>query len=182
MSRRCHLPYEHGIDLSADRAIRSGGTVVRKALELYQKLVEAHPSVTDFRSNLAKSHYNAGLVQSETGQHDLALRSYARAIEIHQGLADANPSVIGFQRDLAASQVNLGVVEGELGRPQEAVRSYERAIAIFEKLAAANPSVTEFRSNLAQRHVNIGFMRRDAGDPEQASVVPPGTLDRRRTG
>ena len=90
-----------------DQALESYG----KALAIWERLTRENPSVTEFQSDLARSHNNIGDVQSATGHPDQALESYGKALAIQERLARENPSVTEFQSDLAASHNNIGLLQ-----------------------------------------------------------------------
>ena len=55
------------------------------------------PAVTEFKSDLAQSHYNIGKLRDDMGQPREAMAAKERALEIYQKLADANPAETAFQ-------------------------------------------------------------------------------------
>ena len=69
----------------------------RKAIALRQKLADDYPAVTEFRSDLARSHNNLGVLLNETGRQSEAEAEYRKAIALHQKLADDNPAVTEFR-------------------------------------------------------------------------------------
>ena len=73
----------------------------RKAIALRQKLADDYPAVTEFRSDLASSHNNLGMLLSDTGRPSEAEAEYRKAIALMQKLADDNPAVTEFRLDLA---------------------------------------------------------------------------------
>jgi serine/threonine-protein kinase len=139
-----------------------------ESLVIYERLARENPNVTDFQSDLAKSHNNIGLLQSATGRPDQALESYDRALLIWERLARENPNVTEFQSDLAKSHNNIGVLQSATGHPDQALESHGRALAIWERLAQENPAVTDFQRNLAFSHNNIGAIQSATGHPDQA--------------
>jgi len=136
----------------------------RKALAIQQKLADDNPAVIGFQHDLARSHYNIGLMQSRTGDEAGALRSYGRALTILEKLADAYPAVTEFQNDLARNYYVSGDEKWATGDITSALQSYHRAVAIGEKLVAANPTVTKFQSDLVLSHRRIGNIQLPTGD------------------
>ena len=92
-----------------------------QSVETLTRLADDNPAVTEFRSRLADSHNNIGILQSETGKPAEALASYGRALAIRQKLADANPAVTEFRSRLADSHNNIGVLQSQTGKPAEAL-------------------------------------------------------------
>jgi serine/threonine-protein kinase len=139
-----------------------------ESLAIGERLAEANPFVSAFRSALAKRHESIGVLLSETGKPADALKSHRAALAIRTKLADANPSVSEFQSDLAISHNDIGILLSDTGKPAEALKSHESALAIQTKLADANPSVSEFQRNLAISHHNTGVLLSASGKPADA--------------
>jgi len=118
------------------------------ARAIQERLARENPSVPAFRSDVAASYHNIGLVQRATGQPAEALASYERARAIQERLARENPSVPAFQEDLALSHNSFGLVQNEMGRPAEALASLEQARPIRERLAREHPELPDFASDL----------------------------------
>ena len=134
-------------------------------------LVEArreNPSVTQFQSDLAKSHNNIGILRSELGRRAEAMASYEKALAIRERLVREFPTVTQFQSDLARSHHNIGALQSEVGRPAEAMASYELSRAIRERLVREDPLVTQFQEELAASHHNIGQLQDQLGQPRQS--------------
>ena len=95
---------------------------------------DSHPAATGARrrrravlSDLALSHNNLGLLQSDTEQTTAADQSFQEAIRLQEQLAARDPSEPEHRRNLAASYNNLG---GLCTRqdPRRAIESYLVAI------------------------------------------------------
>ncbi len=127
-----------------------------------------NPSVTEFQSDLAGSHYNIGKLQHDTGNPDQALESYGKALAIQERLARDNPSVTKFQSSLASSHNNIGSVQGDTGHPDQALESYRKALAIRERLACEHPEAPDYASNVGSTLNNMATIDLDAKRFEQA--------------
>jgi tetratricopeptide (TPR) repeat protein len=125
-----------------------------------------NPAVTEFRSQLADSHNNLGVLLAETGK--TAESKHREAMAVQRKQADDHPSLSAFRSRLATSQVNLGALLSETGKPGEA--EYRGALAHLERLTRESPSVTPFRSNLASTHVNIGILAAGRGNSLEAGA------------
>jgi tetratricopeptide (TPR) repeat protein len=124
--------------------------------------------VTNYPNGLAGSHYNIGLLLSETGELNEALAAYQRALEIRERLVRDNPTVTEYQWGLADSHYSIGNLLCKTGEPNEALASYQRALEIQERLVRDNPTVTEYQSGLASSHNNIGNLLSDTGELKEA--------------
>ena len=124
---------------------------------ILERLSNDNPSVTAFRSELAKCENSVGLLEREMGRPDEALVSLTKARAIWEQLSRENPTVVDYQNGLAASYHNIAVLH-ELSRPEEALASYRQALAICERMSRENPSDTALLSDLAENHSNVGLL------------------------
>jgi len=160
-----------GVLLMETRKPEDAMVSYRKALAIWQKLVDANPAHIEFQQKLGWGHYNMGLVLKDAGKPAEAMVSYRKALAILQKLADANPAVIEFQRDLASNHYNIGYLLSQTGNAAEALQVYQKALAISQKLAESNPAVTDFQHLLAANHGRIGILLSRTGKPEEALLA-----------
>ncbi len=99
---------------------------LERAIAILDRLARENPSVTEYQSDLARTHRNLSLVQRDTGRLSSARFSSAcpRSLRAAGG---ENPAVTKFQSDLAASHISIGILQRTMGRPAEAMASYEQA-------------------------------------------------------
>ena len=109
------------------------------------------PRSSSFKATSAASHYQIGLVLSETGQPAAAIKAYANALTIRQKLAAVNPDIMRFQRDLADTFTNTGPLLIATGDPGEALKAYESALAIQTKAGAGPSRVARIRERIWAR-------------------------------
>ncbi|MBD1876133.1 tetratricopeptide repeat protein [Nodosilinea sp. FACHB-131] len=81
------------------------------AIELFQKAIEADPT-------LAIAHYNLGTAHRNRGYLDEAIAAYRQAIALNPNYAEAHQ--------------NLGVALFKLGQLPEALQAFKQAIALYE--------------------------------------------------
>jgi len=141
----------------------------QKALTLYEALAKADPTVPEYQSNLANTHYNMGILFLETDRRLEAEVSYQKALILYEAVAKADPTVPEYQSNLANTHDILGDLFGE-DRSLEAEESYQEALTIREALTKAHPTVNEYQSNLANTHENLGFFLGATGRTEEAKV------------
>jgi eukaryotic-like serine/threonine-protein kinase len=140
----------------------------RESIDIYQKLIDEHPTDIEFQCSLAQCHNNIGNLLNATGEPSKALAAYEAALEIQERLAHANPTVTEFQSDLARSHNNIGVVFSETGEPAKALVMHEKALEIQERLVQTDPTISEFQSHLAASHHNVGSLLRSTGELAKA--------------
>ncbi len=163
---RSHI--ELGLVLRDTGAPAEARKAIEAALAISQKLADAHPTVTEYQSNLARSHNRLGNLLNATGALAEARKAYEAAVAIRQKLADAHPTVTEYQSDLAGSHGNLGNLLSATGKLAEAREAYEAALLIWQKLADAHATVTEYQSKLAASHNNLGLLLGATGAPAEA--------------
>jgi tetratricopeptide (TPR) repeat protein len=140
----------------------------RRALEILQKLAAENPAVTEFRSELAQSHYNLVHKLLAKGRAKEAESELRAALAIQEKLAGENPAVPEFRSSLAFSHTFLGALMQAKGRPAEVEAEYRRALEISQKLADDNPTVPEFRVGLSIAHHNLANVLRSHGRAAEA--------------
>ena len=143
----------------------------RKALAIRQKLADDNPAVTDFRSRLADSHINLGILLSETGKPAEAEAEYRKALAIRQKLADDNPSVIDFRGGLSYDYLRVAALQAWFGQDKELSSTCEKLLSLAKdtedpmvadkaakccSLRQADPKRRETALVLARRAVEHG--------------------------
>jgi tetratricopeptide (TPR) repeat protein len=140
----------------------------RKALAIYQKVVDANPANNHCRHMLAGTYYGMGAALSQAGKLAEGLESLRKASDILQRLADTNPVNTLVQQNLGQSHGNIGVVYMQMGKPPGALDAFRKALAILKRLVDDNRAVTEFQRELAITHHYIGLTLSKTGKPEEA--------------
>ena len=140
----------------------------RKAIALWQKLADDYPAVTEFRSGLAVSLNNLGLLLNDSGRQSESEAEFRKAIALMQKLADDNPAVTEFRYGLAINRPNLAIPLP--GKPSEAEAELRKAIALFQKLADDNPAVIDFRNGTGRQPHHPRFLLSGMGKPTEAEA------------
>jgi tetratricopeptide (TPR) repeat protein len=142
------------------------------ALRLQNELVKSAPDAATYRQELARTHYNRGILYgnaAEPGQPEFqqAEADFREAIRLLQRLAgDGNPHAA---QELARATNNLAsLVEQEAARRREAQQLYEDAIGIHEGLIAKEPDNREYKLELAKFSNNHAEVLRALGNTELA--------------
>jgi tetratricopeptide (TPR) repeat protein len=134
-------------------------------------VADDNPTVTNFRSSLAASHNDFGLLLSQTGKPAGAEAEHQKALAIRQKLAEAEPRNPRRRRDVGMSLTNLGDLDTEASRFDSAVAKFHQTVALHDRLASDHPSVTDFRSGLAFALTGLGRAEYRAG--RRADAVEP---------
>jgi tetratricopeptide (TPR) repeat protein len=134
-------------------------------LAILEKLAADFPAVPDYRSLLAGSHVNLGVVLKYLDRRAEAEGQCKKGLAIYEKLAADFPAVPDYRSDLADSHTNLGNLLEVLNRLAEAEGQHRRALAILEKLAADFPAVPEYRTGLGAGYCNLGLSVMNGGKP-----------------
>jgi tetratricopeptide (TPR) repeat protein len=143
-----------------DRAIRT----YRNAIGVWEKLVQRHPHVIGFRSDLSKFHDVLANQQLRTGQRDDALRSLRRVRELREGILQSDPGVYEHIAELAHADRRLAL-EFEDSNPEEAEALYRRAVDLQKDA----PNVPNYQEFLAETLHGFGAFLTRRKRPEEAS-------------
>jgi serine/threonine protein kinase len=138
----------YGITDRPDQAI----SALKKATDLEDGLVHAHPFVTKYQSALAGHYISLGNI-SRPEQKEGA---YRQALDITEKLAGKHPFVPKYQRDVGLIYHNLGVCYHDTNRPEQAEAAYHKDVEVAEKIVREHPTVTEFVIYLAGTYGNMG--------------------------
>ena len=102
----------------------------RKALAIRQKLADDNPADTYFRSRLAASHINLGVLLSTTGKPAEAEAECRKGLAIRQKLVDDNPSVIGFRGGLSDDYLRVAALHAWFGQDKELSSTCEKLLSL----------------------------------------------------
>jgi tetratricopeptide (TPR) repeat protein/energy-coupling factor transporter ATP-binding protein EcfA2 len=143
------------------------------ALRIQEELATADPGRVDYRQELARTHYNRGILYGVAapdddpafGQSAADFREAIRLMEpVAQSSADAQP-----KQELARVYNNLAnlLAENDSSRA-EARALYQQAIRMHESLVAGDHRNREYRYELAAFSNNLADLLREQGDREAA--------------
>jgi tetratricopeptide (TPR) repeat protein len=139
------------------------------ALGLQTELVSAYPADAAYRQDLARTHYNRGILSGSTAvpsdpAYKLADADFREAIRLLEPLAQHNTDLRPSQ-ELARTYNNLAaLLSQEANRFEEAKSLYGRAIQIHESLVAKDPRNREYKAELAMFTNNLSSFLGETGD------------------
>jgi tetratricopeptide (TPR) repeat protein len=113
-----------------------------KAIELLNEAVGVFPDRPEIFNQL-------GIVYSEMGRYDDALKQYEFAFRINPGFGTAN-------NNIASCYNNIGIKLAESERWNEAITAYKKAIELAPDLEGPKKNITALYWNQAQHFVSIG--------------------------
>jgi tetratricopeptide (TPR) repeat protein len=127
-----------------------------KAIVILEQLVQVHPSVLSYASDLATCYHDLGLALDDLGQPEKAIDKYNKAIVITMRLVHDHPNVLSYVSTLANIHHNLGYALDHLGQSVKATDQYDKSIVIATHLVQDHPNVLSYARNLANSHFNRG--------------------------
>ncbi len=142
----------------------------RGAIDSYEGLAGDFPRIPIYRSQLAKSHFNLGILLRELNRRPEAEAAFRHAINSHEKLAQELPEVPLHRGDLADDWNNLGAVLSEQTKLPDAEKAYRQAIASGEELVGQYPDFSNYQINLAASCSNLGNVVRDQNHPSEALI------------
>jgi tetratricopeptide (TPR) repeat protein len=151
-----------------------------QALQLQSALVAADGANAGYRQELARSHYNRGILRASADQSDAttfgaAEKDFRDAIRLLEPLAAQQTS--GAAQELARASNNLAsLIAEDESRTAEAAVLYDRAIGIHEQLIKHDPEDRQVKLELAQFQENDAELARVAGDFDRARRRNQGSL------
>jgi tetratricopeptide (TPR) repeat protein len=138
------------------------------ALQLQEALVrEGTQNAVVYQRELARTHYNRGILRYEMKHPDLSEADFREAIRLLEPLAE-NKVDLGPAQELARAHNNLGnQLRGE-NRLADARVTYEQALGIGERLAKERPNNREYKFELATYYDNLALLLVDQGSRDLA--------------
>jgi len=152
------------------------------ALRLQQVLHEEQPRVSKYQQELARTHYNRGILRFYTGDLNSSESDFRAAIELLEPLLTRGSESQTEEEDppshdLARAYNDLGNLlrsEEQLDRGQD---YYKQAIRIDNELVEKDPDSWEYRVELATFYNNLAFSFFDKSDIEMAKQQNHAALD-----
>jgi tetratricopeptide (TPR) repeat protein len=144
-----------------------------RALDLQQDLADRTPGHGEYQRDLARTHYNRGILYREhaaaDGAFELAEIDFQRAIGLLEPLAGDAGDVAALQ-ELGRAYNNLGsLLADDMTRAAEALQPFTRAVDIHEGLLMREPGNREYALELVQFYNNDAELLREFGRVEEAT-------------
>lgn len=153
------------------------------ALTLQQRIHDAAPQNAQYTQELARSHYNRGILEYDEGDRSAAETDLRTAMAQLEPLAgqkftvDPQQTTPSAAQDLARTENDLAILEAKEGKTSEARTLYERAIAIGEKLTASDKANREYKYELAEYYDNEARLLMNTGEQAMAADRNRDSLD-----
>lgn len=141
--------------------------MLEKALAYRNALVVAHPSVNDFRENLAGNLTEIAPLRHEVGRDGDALAAIGRAIEILEALVNSHPEQARYHAELGRALHILGFLRDEWRDNVQGLAALSRARDEEDRAVADAPESDLYRGHLAEILWNLGEQYLDLGRVEE---------------
>lgn len=135
-------------------------TAYANALRLQQQIAREYPGNAEYPRELARTHYNRGILRYSTGSFDESEADFRAAIHLLKPLAEKEADSAASQ-ELARAFNNLGNLLRRQDRMPEAKELYENALAYHERLAQKEPGNREYKQELATFNNNLAMLLLD---------------------
>ena len=150
-------------------------------MAIRQRLVRDYPSVTEYQSDLAKSHNQIGNLLTDTGQPTEALKWFRRSLELRERLAADNPTVTIHQSELANASDNIGTLLKSIGQAREALELHSRALVIRERLAKDNRMNPTYQDDLGGTLRNVAELEMGEQHWREAQKLLERAIEKQQT-
>jgi tetratricopeptide (TPR) repeat protein len=148
--------------------------MIRKALDIWQRLVVERPSEFGYRRGLAIAWTTLGIRQMWWGSTDGKAEATLRhADSLLTDLLHKRPNDVTTRQSLRDSLTNLGVILSWQSRHDEAVKVDRRALSIAEPLAKEFPNDLEAQDSLsiAMRNLVASLHSSGQGSDEELQAL-----------
>ena len=122
---------------------------LKRAIELWERLVREHPQTAGFRSDLAGFYSLTGDLFRSLAQRAEAIQAYERARRLLDELLRNDPHNANYRVDLASCHEVLGLLARQKGQVSESDEAFKKALALREELVAEQPERPGLRMELA---------------------------------
>lgn len=136
----------------------------RKAIPLFESLLERSPGVVDYRSELGDCQLGLAKSLATGGAKQEAEKLFRQALAVREKLADEFPRDPDRRAGLADCLARLGFL---LKQPK-AEEPLRRALNIFEQLSAEFPQESWYRREMAGIHQMKAIWLADSGQAREA--------------
>src|SRR5262249_45417339 len=161
---RLGLAYSRLREVNLDaRSPDAALAAARTAVDLFEKLVSAHPAVAEYQHNLAYAYEDGSLIPALPAKQESA----QRALAIREQLVRQDPENSTYLSALAFSYYNLAVYEQDNSRPARALEFLAKAGDLRERQRNNEPTNTANLSLLALTYELMQRMQQSMGGVDE---------------
>jgi serine/threonine protein kinase len=142
-----------------------------RAVDLTTRAAAAEPARLELQSELAASHYAAGMAHGSVGDWSAALASYGSGSEVYRRVLDRAPDDPDATRSWALCHKRMGAIMNRNERWADAAEHYRLALAADESRAARAPQNAPARRDVSVTCVDLAIALNNLGDPSGAAAL-----------
>ena len=143
----------------------------RKALAIYNFLVNIDPDDTRWMRCLALSQITVGRQLKNQGNTSEALSAFRTALAICEGLTALDLSNAEWQGDFGLSLTNISKLLSEQGNQKEALATDRVVLAIYDRLANLDKGNAYWKSRIAETQTQIGVQLSSQNEAAEAMAA-----------
>jgi len=178
------LRQQYGQQSTPDKTLAAQASAeYNSALELQQKIHDDAANNAQYTQELARTHYNRGILEFYLGDRKNAEIDLRIAVGLLGPLVgqvvtlDPQQTSPSAAQDLARTNNDLAALDVAMGNTGEAISLFDRAIGIGEQLTAANPDSREYKYELALYDDNEARLLMNTGNEIMAADRNHDALD-----
>jgi non-specific serine/threonine protein kinase/serine/threonine-protein kinase len=140
----------------------------QKALAMFQKLSEADPRNTLYRSQLVQQLSATGRIMLNMGDKRGAAEVFKQGLSICESLLLADPQDAYNRKSVALAHRNVAEALGGLGDYTAALNHFQKAQQMFAELVAEDPANADSQSKWAYVYLAMSQVQAQTGDLSNA--------------
>ncbi len=133
------------------------------AIDLWQKLTESHPRISEYGAGLAMCQHNFATMHLDAGDGTEAEPLLMASIAQRYHLSEKHRQLPEYRADLAASLDSMGRLMQLQGEYQMAASEYRQALAIREELRNRFADTPKYEVAYAASQMHLGDLYQDEG-------------------
>jgi tetratricopeptide (TPR) repeat protein len=158
-----------GLMYAAKGSTGEAEAVYKKAVDVYQQLIQQDPEEISFQLFLARTHNNLGLLYSRIKKDDLAESEYRLSFELLKAIHDDHPQVVEYQLSLAGAYANMATHIRRTRSADESLEWLAPAIVMDEKMLEDDPRFLPARMGLFDSLMGRAYALVELQRPEEAA-------------
>jgi serine/threonine protein kinase/Tfp pilus assembly protein PilF len=142
--------------------------LLRRSVQMLDRLASEHPTVTKYRHHLAWSCYNLGSTLNKMKRADEAKSSLEKSASLYETLLKGEPASRNYRNEIISCYRALSALYADSGDMKRAEEPILRALAILEQAPPQENADPDYPELLAQVQLSLAQLRARAGRVEEA--------------
>jgi serine/threonine protein kinase len=179
LMRPAGRPWDALVSVAATRALTGAQldevlASYGEALRVRERLARAHPTVSDYQRNWARTLFNVGVLHLNAGRRKEAEEYLLRALPPLERLVEGQPRDVLYRQDLGQTYDYLGNLARRRGNDEDLLKWSEGAIRTMEELLKLDRRNGPARACLARGYARRAEALTRLGRPpkERPGLIP----------